>query len=86
MSDTINKLISKLPSFTLATYILISLFLIALCGFIFPDRLPSLLGFVNRLFIGSVFVFGISQVSSTIKTADVPFLLCAVFIGAGFAV
>lgn len=82
LSPKIQKLIQ---SFSLLTYVAISIGLIIGCAVLFPDRIGGLLGFVNRMFIGVVFVNVLFAVQK-LPAQDKPILMAAAIIAAGFAV
>lgn len=81
-----KNLVSKLPKLSLVSYVFVSIALIILCALFFPDRFPSLLGFVNRLFVATVFVNVVYWVQPGLDEEGKPFMIGAGLVAAGMAV
>lgn len=74
-----------LKSLTLPSFVLLGLALILLCAFLYPDRLPTLLAFLNRYCLATIFVFLVFWLTN-LDDQDKAMVLSGALIGAGFAV
>lgn len=81
----LSGLFQKAKVLTLPAYLCISVALVFLCALAFPDRLGSLLAFINRMFIATVFVNCVYFVQDLDKDSK-PLVLAAALMAAGFAV